>query len=87
MVFGEERLFIIECPAVPSGMNEFILKFIGKDLNGFKMKGIFPEAWAMEAEKVAGPLLFDEDDVYEVVATDYKNNLLWINQVFNLFVN
>lgn len=81
MVFGEERLFIIEYPAVPSGMSEFILKFVGNEPGGIKMKGIFPKIWAMEAGKVIGPLLFDEDDVYEVVEMDYKNNLLWISQV------
>ncbi len=81
MIFGEERLFIIECPEIPSGMNEFILKCIGEDLDGFKMKGVFPKSWTTEMEKTTGPLLFDEDDIYEVVKTDYENNILWLRHV------
>jgi hypothetical protein len=87
LIFGEERLFIIESPKVPSGIGEFILKFVGTEPRGIKMKGIFPQIWAIEAEKIVGPLLFDEDVVYEVVEIDYKNNLLWINQVFDQELN
>ncbi|HBF35888.1 MAG TPA: hypothetical protein DDW50_01030 [Firmicutes bacterium] len=82
MIFGEERLFIIEYPHVSSGMMEFILKFIEKDPCGIKMKGNFPKIWTIETEKVYGPLLFDEDNIYEVVKMDYHHNWLWINQVF-----
>ena len=83
MVFGEERLFIIEYPDVPPGIKEFILRFVGKDLNGLKMKGKFPRVWIKETGRVSGPLLFDEGTIYEAVMMDYDKDLLWINQVFD----
>lgn len=82
MVFGEERFFIIEYPDAPQGLSEFILRFTGKDQNGFKMKGDFPRVWTMETGKISGPLLFDEDSIYEVVTMKYDNHLIWIRQVF-----
>ena len=83
MIFGEERLFIIEYPGSPLGIKEFILRFTGKDQSGFKMKGQFPNVWTEEMGKVSGPLLYDEDIIYETVMVDYDNNLLWINQIFD----
>jgi hypothetical protein len=82
MVFGEERLFVIEYPDAPQGIREFILRFMGKDQNGLKMKGDFPKIWTMEMEKITGPLLFDEDSIYEAVTMDYDNRLIWLRQVF-----
>jgi hypothetical protein len=55
---------------------------MGKDQNGLKMKGDFPRVWTMETEKITGPLLFDEDSIYEVVTMDYDNRLIWLRQVF-----
>lgn len=83
MVLCEERFFIIEYPDAPSGIMEIILRFMGRDQNGFKMKGIFPKVWTDEAGKIDGPLLRDEDNVYEVISVDYQNNSIWLGQVFN----
>jgi hypothetical protein len=83
MVFGEERLFIIEYPPDPQGIMEFILRFMGPDQNGLKMKGNFPRIWTDEAGKADGPLLYDEDNVYEVISFDYDNHLIWLRQTAN----
>ncbi len=83
MIFGEERLFIIEYPVSPPGIMEFFLRFLGMDQNGFKMKGDFPKVWSVETGKVCGPLLYEEDNIYEVVTTDYSKNLIWLRQIFN----
>jgi hypothetical protein len=58
MVFGEERLFIVNYPNVPPGILEFFLRFLGKDQNGLKMKGNFSKVWTIKTGKFCGPLLF-----------------------------
>jgi hypothetical protein len=83
MVFGEGRRFIVEHPDAPQGIQEFILRFMGKDRIGLKMKGDFPGVWNIETGKINGPLLFDEDSIYEVVTMDYNNRFIWLRQVFN----
>lgn len=82
MVYGEERLYLYEYPDNPPGFMEVFLRYMGKEKNGIKMKGNLPRIWTVTADEVLGPLLFDDDTVYEVSAVDYDNNFIWLNRVF-----
>jgi hypothetical protein len=81
MVFREERLFIIQYPDVPPGKREFFLRFLRKDQIGLKMGGDFPKIWTVKMGKICGPLLLEEENVYEVVRLNYDNRLIWLRQV------
>jgi hypothetical protein len=80
MVFGEEIHFLINEPSSAQNFSELFLKYMGIDKIGIKMKGTFLKLWFKQQSKVIGPLLYDEEHIYRVVAFDYDYGKLWLKR-------
>jgi hypothetical protein len=79
MVFGEEKFFFIDSL---EWENAILLKYIGADEYGMKMEGIFPAFWCRKHDDYfIGPMIYDDDHIYEVSNVDYEDYLIWLYRV------